>query len=264
MPTFLSNLSGAGVALKFSSLSTSLSIAYPARLSSLAKPFGWFGFNNNLTDDGSTSHTATGVGTFSYDSNTKKTGTHSLRLSNTSGAAVSAYVRVPGFALQSSNFTLMMWLRPNSNTGANQIATPLAVTTSASIGTGQDAADIQIYGSGFGISPNPGLIGYIGYTTNGGFTAASSGAVQVSPNTWYHFAITNTGAAGTGYLNGSLHGTPITNASGGLYTNVTDLIIGIGCNNTNRPFDGFVDDVRVYKRALSATEIQTIYNETNL
>lgn len=48
---------------------------------------------------------------------------------------------------------------------------------------------------------------------------------------------------------------------GGTGTQANNTIGGI--NSTNRPFDGSMDGVRIYSRALSAAEVLAIYNARN-
>lgn len=75
---------------------------------------------------------------------------------------------------------------------------------------------------------------------------------------WYHFAVTNTGRSFKLYLDGGLV------ASGELDVDTpsgTDFKIGrhVGAPEYNR-VDGMVDEVSVYDRALSPSEIQSIYS----
>lgn len=72
-------------------------------------------------------------------------------------------------------------------------------------------------------------------------------------NTWYHVLITcNDSAIVTFYLNGKVDGT----ASGAASYNANY----IGNDNGNEAFRGYIDELRVYNRVLSSTEIQTLYS----
>ena len=71
-----------------------------------------------------------------------------------------------------------------------------------------------------------------------------------------HIALTISGTAATVYIDGAVHGT-------GTYTlgTATDAPITIGSTYpTKAEWDGQIDDVAMWSRALSATEIQSIYN----
>jgi hypothetical protein len=102
-----------------------------------------------------------------------------------------------------------------------------------------------------------------GYCGNGsplgGFEGV--GAVcQPSPlpiNTWTHLAVTYSGSTLTFYRNGVAVAT--SNASGAL--SPTTGTLQIGASQFGEYFQGFIDEVRIYNRALSNTEIQAIYQQ---
>jgi hypothetical protein len=77
---------------------------------------------------------------------------------------------------------------------------------------------------------------------------------------WYYLAGVYDGANIIGYLNG-VAGTPV--AQTGDITSTTDpLWIGVRdrAGSKDLPFDGIIDEVRIYNRALSAAEILAIYD----
>jgi len=78
-------------------------------------------------------------------------------------------------------------------------------------------------------------------------------------NTWYHVAMTYSSADGLrGYLNGVQDGTAAANGtikvSGG-----TAAIGSYFPNYMDRGWNGWIDDVRVYNRAITAAEVQQLY-----
>jgi len=84
-------------------------------------------------------------------------------------------------------------------------------------------------------------------------------------NTWYHIAVTYDGVTRKHYVNGSLDGSWVENAPLEVYDSVR-LIIGANANDSDRAeaapsgfFNGIIDDVRIYNRALTADEIGAIY-----
>lgn len=94
------------------------------------------------------------------------------------------------------------------------------------------------------------------------------GSLVVSANTWTHVAITHDGSIRKLYVNGVLD--PITSSQSGLFTGDTNpLRIGIHYS-LFEPFDGIIDEVAIYNRALAAEEIvastfgQLTGNEPNL
>ncbi len=103
------------------------------------------------------------------------------------------------------------------------------------------------------------------------FTLRSSGAGQVliggssaTANAWSHVVITYSASSTMSiYLNGVSVGS-VAIANGVIPNSGTTLgNTSIGRNpNTNNIFPGLIDDVRVYNRALSATEVTALYNSS--
>jgi prepilin-type N-terminal cleavage/methylation domain-containing protein len=85
----------------------------------------------------------------------------------------------------------------------------------------------------------------------------------VTPSKWNFVAMTYDGATLSFYLNGALDGS--TPASGWITSTVLPFCIGgiddIGvCNPGGYNLSGYLNDIRAYNRALSAAEVQEIYN----
>ena len=78
-------------------------------------------------------------------------------------------------------------------------------------------------------------------------------------NEWQHVAVTWEDATNiaTFYVNGQPAGNE-TEASSGIDAYTDPVRIGMRASDSNRDFDGYIDEVRVYARALSATEIQRL------
>jgi hypothetical protein len=84
-------------------------------------------------------------------------------------------------------------------------------------------------------------------------------ATSVTDGAWHHIAATYDGAKLSMYVDGALSGSTI--ASGYTLTTTTNpLELGGNCTGHPYPWNGSVDDLRLYGRALSATEIQTDMN----
>ncbi|MBI3194004.1 MAG: putative Ig domain-containing protein, partial [Ignavibacteriae bacterium] len=88
-------------------------------------------------------------------------------------------------------------------------------------------------------------------------------SITLNPNIWYHFAASWNGSSYNIYINGvsqsTTKGTAPNHAQ--LFTDATMLRVGNGVFNgvPARGFDGLIDEVSTYNRALTATEIQAIY-----
>ena len=94
------------------------------------------------------------------------------------------------------------------------------------------------------------------------------GNISLSTGTWYHIAVVQSSTTGiTVYVNGAQD----VNSSGSPYTSDLDPYAGdyagIGRyrwdGNPGGYTDGMIDDVRIYNRVLSASEILNLYNITS-
>lgn len=137
--------------------------------------------------------------------------------------------------------TLSAWIRPDSVT-ATQFIINKAISTSAN-------------GDYFLVLRNTGVLGIV---VNSGVEGARTGNTALTTNTWYHVVGTWDGSNLRMYLNGVADS--IAQPLSGTMANNGDNL-GIGASATGvRPFNGLIDDVRVYNRALSATDVMNLYN----
>jgi hypothetical protein len=82
---------------------------------------------------------------------------------------------------------------------------------------------------------------------------------SVSPNEWTHLLATYDGSTVTTYLNGS----QANSGSASFSANLSEVGIGARFGDvTSVVTDGRIDDVRVYNRALTSSEVTDIYNAT--
>jgi glucose/arabinose dehydrogenase/predicted phage tail protein len=89
--------------------------------------------------------------------------------------------------------------------------------------------------------------------TMGGDVNYVIGPTAIPVNTWTHVALTYDGATLRLYVNGTQ---VATRAAGGSIQTTTNPL-WIGSNTYGERFQGLIDEVRVYNRALTPTEIQT-------
>lgn len=85
-----------------------------------------------------------------------------------------------------------------------------------------------------------------------------TGVHTLTPGVWYHIAYTYSNSGLTGYVNGVIDGTAA--SGGGVLTGIATTTIGNDINTSSRRFDGDIDDVRIYNRVLSQSEIVELYN----
>ena len=83
---------------------------------------------------------------------------------------------------------------------------------------------------------------------------------------WQHVAVTYDGSSSSAnvhiYVNGTEVSSYVLNQNG-VGTKLSDAAMGVLIGNNGgqtRTFDGTIDDVRIYNRVLSATEIQSVMN----
>jgi len=129
---------------------------------------------------------------------------------------------------------------------------PIPKTISAWIKTSQVSTREELWGGNafFNIQPTGQLCTYNGSV----YTCSSNGAITTS--TWNFVAATTNGSAIMLYVNGS----QVASGSGSFF-GYTGGVIGQcqACGNMFF-FNGFISDVRVYSRALSAAQITAMYN----
>jgi hypothetical protein len=97
------------------------------------------------------------------------------------------------------------------------------------------------------------------HNDGGGFDTTAGAATHPATGTWYFIVCTYDGANIKTYLDGTLVSSV---ASGTPVTSSTVLAIG-SYYSGNYKFDGLIDDVRIYNRPLSATEISDAYTATS-
>lgn len=140
--------------------------------------------------------------------------------------------------IYNSPITVAFWMKMN-NTATSQIAVLKPYEYTVCVGGGNISLH-DTYGNGLGTS------------------------VSLSSGTWYHVAMVFDGTSTIyTYLNGSLVGTPGISGTWSATADTSNLTIAkgdgiLGCSANY--FDGTIDDVRIYNRALSATEVAQLYD----
>jgi len=143
-------------------------------------------------------------------------------------------------------------------------------TTQGTISFWMNSLDVQV------AIRNPFSTNYNGFNTNvlrfeigesigslkvwigsGGLASLNFSTINV--NTWYHVLVTWNQSTNSfiGYLNGSL------NVSSSSWTLWPTAFVNVGIGTGyNRYFGGFISNVQIYNRALSAAEVAQLYNAT--
>ena len=156
------------------------------------------------------------------------------------------YVKVP-MTINWPQLTVSAWFKPTNLTGAGGMGNPRIICNSHT----------DIDNKGFQLRFDKG--GDNGWVDvgNGKEHASVGWQKRLEIGKWYFYALTYDGLQVRAYLNGELLG------SASLTGNIADsrLPINIGRNPAYEGdyFTGLVDEIRIYKRALSLNEIRALY-----
>ncbi len=163
----------------------------------------------------------------------------------------------PDWDLGVGDFTIDGWINTN---------TPNATMRLIAAGSRADGAfNLWFFGYGYASAWGSGNRLNFGYYDADGYpyTDLNSDEITISPNTWYHIAVVRSGTEIRFYLNGTQVGSQLigtVSISGGS----TGVIIGARyLHNSSDVIEfaqGFIDEVEIFRRALSLSEIQAIYN----
>jgi len=140
----------------------------------------------------------------------------------------------------SAGMTIAAWLRPTAIGGRR----------TAVLKEGASSPVYSLYANGAGNSPFAEVV-------TPGTAFDLGGTVQLPLSTWTHLAVTYDGSTMRMFVNGDLVSSRA--ATGAIVTSADPLRIG-GNPARGEYFQGRIDDVRVYNRALAASEIQADLN----
>ncbi|MBI3991358.1 MAG: hypothetical protein HY350_04325 [Candidatus Omnitrophica bacterium] len=190
------------------------------------------GNGNNGTVTGTTTYVTGKVGkAFDFNGNT------SINCGNNSSLSIS------------DNISIEFWIYPKVWPTAYSIQPVSKWTT-----TSNANYVMYFYGSASG-----GMYKYIGFYANAGGTWKNVSPLYLIPNlnTWYHVVWTyNSGTGGQLYINGTAAGS--LTGSGVLTTNNKNVLLGRS-GTSGESLNGTLDEVKIYNRVLSSTEVQQMY-----
>lgn len=144
--------------------------------------------------------------------------------------------------LLTGGFSISAWIKVKSYGTSGRIVDKTASTSAAS-------------GFGFGLR-NSGAPSMSLYCQINAGTQINAPDACIVRNKWFHVTCTVTAAGLVSfYIDGVLVGTPAVSAACSGITTTNDLRIGNRSTATDRPFDGLMDGLRIFNRALTAAEI---------
>ncbi len=146
--------------------------------------------------------------------------------------------------LQLQDFTIETWIKR-------------ATTAYVSSGPGVDALFLGYGPGGYGF----GLDRVSGRPLLSRITVDSLTAdVSISDTNWHHLAMTKSGTTVVFYVDGVPYSTPPYSS---VFTFTTSVAVGATGEGYGNSFFGSIDDLSVYNRALTADEIQALYNASS-
>ncbi|MCB0480898.1 MAG: T9SS type A sorting domain-containing protein [Flavobacteriales bacterium] len=161
-----------------------------------------------------------------------------------------AKISVPVDSFKLNNYTYALWVYPQTNPGNLQATCILNIG-----GFGLDQMINIVNHSGLG------LYGFALSTrdVNGTVGNKSVGSLPAL-NNWYHIAMTRTNSKAVLYVNGTaVDSTSLTGLNAG-YASSSFFYIGARYNNSQY-FHGKIDDVKIYRCALNASQISAVYQQ---
>jgi chitodextrinase len=153
--------------------------------------------------------------------------------------------------LYSTGMTVTAWIKP----------------ASAGTGSGGRIVDKSNGGAGWSLKMNGTTKVQFAASEFATTDATRDSGASITLSTWQHVAVTWTGSATATnihlYINGTLSDATATNGAGASRDDsASPLAIGNRPVDAARAFDGPIDDVRVYNRILTLTEIQALADST--
>jgi len=158
----------------------------------------------------------------------------------------SDYLDMPDNAVltTTNNYSIEAWIKPNTFTQSYEF---IAMKTTDYV----DGFSFYIYWDGTDSN-----IGEVVLLTGDG-TNRDGVVANINANVWTHVVATYDGSMIRMYVNGSVVGTKAFAAN--ILNATTPLVVGAGLNG-NYYYDGEIDEVKLYNRTLSETDINTTYN----
>ncbi len=138
--------------------------------------------------------------------------------------------------------------------GSSSVTVNDAVVGYTSSGTNASGLFTQHFGTSNIIDIYLDSSGYLNYYTYQGGAADVADSTGLYDDNWHHVAVTKSGTTGTIYVDGSSRASD-TVAS---VTGTGEIVIGTRWDQSD-PFSGTIDEVIVYNRSLSASEVNNLY-----
>jgi Concanavalin A-like lectin/glucanases superfamily len=205
---------------------------------------GRYPFDGDLLDTSGRGHNADGLGMgYATDRFGNPTGALDLR-------GNSNWVKIPhhsDFLIGTNDFTFSVWLKYGSQASNTTGYSAILVKSDLSYPWQGPSVFIDYNGPGT-----------MSYRVTGTHEVKCS-ATNLSDNTWRQIIFVREGGRISMYVNGVLDSSDL---SAPMLNLATEEPIWIGANHDNQEqqnYDGLMDDLRIYRRAISPAEVATLY-----
>ena len=156
------------------------------------------------------------------------------------------YVDLPSAPVSSGSISVVAWVKSsNLSGGASAVGRGIAKSYTTEGNTGNWF---------FGVQPN----GAISFSHWSDSLRRITDAGLITINQWYHIVMIWNGTAGSPYINGKAVSFTVTGSLGSGWG--SEHVIGRAYADSAYQFNGLIDEVRIYNRALSAGEVLNLYN----
>ena len=217
-----------------------------------AGPVGWWKLEGDPSDASGNGNHATAFGNPTYVAGMSG---QAISLNGTSQYASVADNTSLGTVTSANAITLAAWVKPGVVNTQNLV--------SKSTNGGVNGYELCLASATSGAGPNRAFVRFNQVTSGDTYRVNSNTLYSGLLGTWFHLAATYDGATIKLYVNGMLENS--LPAAMTIAANTLPLAIGaqVAANGTaSRWFQGAMDDVRLYNRALSAAEISELANLT--
>ncbi|MEM9519648.1 MAG: LamG domain-containing protein [Actinomycetota bacterium] len=214
-----------------------------------AQPVGWWRFNDDLSYGIAAEANGGPVGTY--------TGTRELVegvLGDAAGAirldAPADAVVLPGDLIAPTSIAVEVWAKPEPGGGATQ-----RIIRHREHGYHLDwLRDVGTFAAGLNLADAQG---------NDWGSASLIPSVTFATGEWHHLVLTVEPGEAVLYINGVVHDRFIAPATHGVYYSGTGLTAGNDTpGSTSRTFTGSIDELAIYNRPLTASEVESHYTST--
>lgn len=207
-----------------------------------------YNFDSNLNNTASSSFNGTATGGPGYTTDRFGVASKSLNLDGVDDKVVFGDLPIHG------NFSISMWLNAPSSAVNTTQQSIISKRAACSVGDFFDVRGL--------FSTNPNSVNI--EARNGNYTSATGSGADIAKNEWVHvvYVFDSIGKKTNIYIDGVISTTSTWDSF--FKTMSNDASFGIGNSPcVGRPYQGAMDDLRVYYGPLSANAVMTLFKENN-